>query len=91
MLAAQECMLAAKEASELATANFVFLWPPRGFPRPSGRSDGRSNRELGLGGVGQIGRGRGIVFRSTNHRLGEPALGRHREEKTVRHKSRTAS
>jgi len=30
-------------------------------------------------------------FGSTNHRLGEPALGRHREEKTVRHKSRTAS
>ena len=29
-------------------------------------------------------------FRSAYHRLGEPATGRHREEKAVRHRSRTA-
>ena len=29
-------------------------------------------------------------FRAAYHRLGEPATGRHREEKAVRHRSRTA-
>ena len=32
-----------------------------------------------------------LSFRSTNLLLGEPAIGRHRDEKAVRRKSRTAS
>jgi hypothetical protein len=80
-----------KKHAKFIAADFISLWPTHGFRSPVGMRQWTICSRAGTWPSRSKLTGLGLRSRSTNLLLGEPAIGRHRDEKALRRRCRTAS